>query len=87
MLYVFVFLYCKDTSDINTCQTDNYYTLIDKIYQTKLLFLRPNKDQTSKIQLTMALSAGCYIMDYLANTLHYSNKIHPYVSEFSYLCN
>lgn len=35
--YMFLFfLYCKDTTDINICQTDNYYHYIDKIYQHNL---------------------------------------------------
>ena len=43
MLYVFVFLYRKDTLDINICQTDNYYTLIDKIYQNNFTLYKDLK--------------------------------------------
>lgn len=43
MLYVFVFLYCKDTLDINIYQTDNYYTQIDKIYQNNFTLYKDLK--------------------------------------------
>lgn len=41
MLYVFVFLYCKDTAYVTTYQTDNSYTLIDSIYQTSSKVIKP----------------------------------------------